>query len=192
MELFQLMNNQESLSISRNKTKFTTTKQLAISTFLVASLLNSNPKRQIQCTKAVNYQTKGCYTEKAELNNSVMDVVCKCAKECDCLHGFQICHSLSGGTGAGMKTLLIVKLSYTVVMPYNCTISVHNLIENVQEMTYIDNEVWRYIFIAIHVSGILPFYCETVTEGNGSSQRNPKIFTKFNAFKQTGQKIVLE
>ncbi|KAA6395536.1 MAG: putative tubulin beta chain [Streblomastix strix] len=34
------------------------------------------------------------------------------------------------------------KLSYTVVMPYNCTTSVHHLVENVQEITCIDNEVW--------------------------------------------------
>ena len=28
---------------------------------------------------------------------------------CDCLQGFQLCHSLGGGTGAGMGTLLISK-----------------------------------------------------------------------------------
>jgi hypothetical protein len=30
---------------------------------------------------------------------------------CDCLQGFQLCHSLGGGTGAGMGTLLISKVS---------------------------------------------------------------------------------
>ena len=29
---------------------------------------------------------------------------------CDCLQGFQLCHSLGGGTGAGMGTLLISKV----------------------------------------------------------------------------------
>ena len=28
----------------------------------------------------------------------------------DCLQGFQICHSLGGGTGSGMGTLLISKI----------------------------------------------------------------------------------
>ena len=32
------------------------------------------------------------------------------AESCDCLQGFQLSHSLGGGTGAGMGTLLISKL----------------------------------------------------------------------------------
>merc|ERR1712147_200076 len=64
--------------------------------------------------------------------------------------GFQMTHSLGGGTGAGMGTLLISKIreenpdrvmatysivpspkvSDTVVEPYNCTLSVHQLVEN--------------------------------------------------------------
>lgn len=39
-----------------------------------------------------------------------MDVVRKEAEGCDCLQGFQITHSLGGGTGAGMGTLLISKI----------------------------------------------------------------------------------
>ena len=52
----------------------------------------------------------GHYTEGAELIDSVLDVVRKEAEGCDCLQGFQICHSLGGGTGAGMGTLLISKI----------------------------------------------------------------------------------
>ena len=64
--------------------------------------------------------------------------------------GFQISHSLGGGTGSGMGTLLISKIreeypdrmmmtfsvvpspkvSDTVVEPYNATLSVHQLVEN--------------------------------------------------------------
>ena len=29
---------------------------------------------------------------------------------CDCMQGFQLCHSLGGGTGAGMGTLLVSKV----------------------------------------------------------------------------------
>jgi len=40
----------------------------------------------------------------------VLDVVRKEAESCDCLQGFQLTHSLGGGTGAGMGTLLISKI----------------------------------------------------------------------------------
>ncbi|URE08073.1 hypothetical protein MUK42_18362, partial [Musa troglodytarum] len=104
---------------------------------------------------------KGHYTEGAELIDSVLDVVRKEAENCDCLqgmffiplsvenlHSFQVCHSLGGGTGSAMGTLLISKIreeypdwimltfsvfpspkvSDTVVEPYNTTLSVHQLV----------------------------------------------------------------
>ncbi len=69
-------------------------------------------------------------------------------------------HSLGGGTGSGMGTLLISKIreeypdrimttfsvipspkvSETVVEPYNATLSVHQLVENTDETFCIDNE----------------------------------------------------
>merc|ERR1711933_483448 len=98
--------------------------------------------------------------EGAELIDSVLDVVRKEAESCDCLQGFQITHSLGGGTGSGMGTLLISKIreeypdrmmctfsvfpspkvSDTVVEPYNATLSVHQLVENADEVMVIDNE----------------------------------------------------
>jgi tubulin beta len=74
--------------------------------------------------------------------------------------GFQVCHSLGGGTGSGMGTLLISKIreeypdrmmltfsvfpspkvSDTVVEPYNATLSVHQLVENADEVMVLDNE----------------------------------------------------
>ena len=53
---------------------------------------------------------QGHYTEGAELVDSVLDVVRKEAEGCDCLQGFQLTHSLGGGTGSGMGTLLISKI----------------------------------------------------------------------------------
>ena len=96
----------------------------------------------------------------AELVDSVLDVVRKVAESCDCLQGFQLTHSLGGGTGSGMGTLLISKIreeypdrimntysvvpspkvSDTVVEPYNATLSVHQLVENTDETYCIDNE----------------------------------------------------
>ncbi|CAG2210581.1 TUBB [Mytilus edulis] len=109
---------------------------------------------------AGNNWAKGHYTEGAELVDSVLDVVRKEAESCDCLQGFQLTHSLGGGTGAGMGTLLISKIreeypdrimntfsvvpspkvSDTVVEPYNATLSVHQLVENTDETYCIDNE----------------------------------------------------
>jgi tubulin beta len=74
--------------------------------------------------------------------------------------GFEVCHSLGGGTGSGMGTLLISKIreeypdrmmltfsvfpspkvSDTVVEPYNATLSVHQLVENADECMVLDNE----------------------------------------------------
>nr|GAT51359.1 tubulin beta chain [Mycena chlorophos] len=109
---------------------------------------------------AGNNWAKGHYTEGAELVDSVLDVVRKEAEGTDCLQGFQITHSLGGGTGSGMGTLLISKIreeypdrmmctysvvpspkvSDTVVEPYNATLSVHQLVENSDETFCIDNE----------------------------------------------------
>merc|ERR1712161_116135 len=59
---------------------------------------------------AGNNWAKGHYTEGAELVDSVLDVVRKESESCDCLQGFQLTHSLGGGTGSGMGTLLISKI----------------------------------------------------------------------------------
>merc|ERR1712118_440714 len=81
-------------------------------------------------------------------------------RRADCLQGFQMTHSLGGGTGAGMGTLLISKIreeypdrvmaTYsivpspkvgdTVVEPYNCMLSVHQLVENSDFSFALDNE----------------------------------------------------
>ena len=92
--------------------------------------------------------------------DTVLDVVRREAETCDCLQGFQLTHSLGGGTGSGMGTLLIGKIkeeypdrimnsfsvvpspkvSDTVVEPYNATLSVHQLVENTDQTYCIDNE----------------------------------------------------
>jgi len=109
---------------------------------------------------AGNNWAKGHYTEGAELVDNVLEVVRREAEGCDCLQGFQISQSLGGGTGSGMGTLLLSKIreeypdrmmctfsvvpspkvSDTVVEPYNATLSVHQLVENADEVMCIDNE----------------------------------------------------
>nr|VZI20978.1 unnamed protein product [Spirometra erinaceieuropaei] len=51
---------------------------------------------------AGNNWAKGHYTDGAEMIESVMEIVQKECETCDCLQGFQVVHSLGGGTGAGM------------------------------------------------------------------------------------------
>ncbi len=119
---------------------------------------NASPSQSNVChvtgqSGAGNNWAKGHYTEGAELVDSVLDVVRKESESCDCLQGFQLTHSLGGGTGSGMGTLLISKIreeypdrimntfsvvpspkvSDTVVEPYNATLSVHQLVENTDE-----------------------------------------------------------
>ncbi len=109
---------------------------------------------------AGNNWAKGHYTEGAELVDNIMDVVRKESEGCDMLQGFQVTHSMGGGTGAGMGTLLVSKIreeypdrimstysvipspkvSDTVVEPYNATLSVHQLVENADQCFALDNE----------------------------------------------------
>ncbi|KAL0267597.1 UNVERIFIED_CONTAM: hypothetical protein PYX00_009825 [Menopon gallinae] len=111
-------------------------------------------------TGAGNNWAKGHYTEGAELVDAVLDIVRKECEGCDCLQGFQLTHSLGGGTGSGLGTLLISKIreeypdrimntfsvvpspkvSDTVVEPYNAALSFHQLVENTDETYCIDNE----------------------------------------------------
>ena len=109
---------------------------------------------------AGNNWAKGHYTEGAELVDQVLDVLRREAESCECLQGFQMTHSLGGGTGSGMGTLLLSKIkeefpdrmimtysvfpsanvSDTVTEPYNTTLSVNQLLENVDEVVVLDNE----------------------------------------------------
>ncbi|KAJ3178929.1 Tubulin beta chain (Beta tubulin) [Geranomyces variabilis] len=109
---------------------------------------------------AGNNWAKGYYTEGAELVESVLDVVRKEAEGSDSLQGFQVFHSLGGGTGSGMGSLLVSKIreefpdrmlctfsvmpspkvSDTVVEPYNATLAIHQLVENSDLSFMIDNE----------------------------------------------------
>ena len=111
-------------------------------------------------TGAGNNWAKGHYTEGAELIDSVLDVVRKEAEGCDCLQSVQMTHSLGGGAGAGMGTLLISKVreeypdhvmetfsvipspkvSDTVVEPHTAVLSFHQLMENSDESFLLDNE----------------------------------------------------
>ncbi|KAG1798457.1 beta-tubulin 2 [Suillus plorans] len=109
---------------------------------------------------AGNNWAKGYYTEGAELIDGILDIVRRQSEATEALQGFQIIHSLGGGTGAGLGSLLLSKLreeypdrmlstfsvlpapnvSETVVEPYNSLLSVHQLVDNCDLTICIDNE----------------------------------------------------
>ena len=89
-----------------------------------------------------------------------MDSVRQEAENCDLLQGFQLTHSLGGGSGSGLGCLLLTKLreeypdrmlatfsvlpspkvSDTVVEPYNTVLSLHQLVEATDLTFCLDNE----------------------------------------------------
>ena len=96
---------------------------------------------------------------------AVEDLIRKQSEKCDALQGFQLIHSLGGGTGSGLGTLLLSKLreeepdrmlatfsvmpsplvSETVVEPYNAMLSIHQLTENSDMTICMDNEALHNI-----------------------------------------------
>ncbi|KAK8108533.1 beta-tubulin [Apiospora sp. TS-2023a] len=103
---------------------------------------------------------RGYYGTGAEFLDRVLDAVRREAEVCDCLQGFQMAHSLGGGTGSGLGTLLLEKLrdefpdrtmatfsvlpsasvSEALVEPYNTVLSINYLIEYSDATFCIDNE----------------------------------------------------
>ncbi|KAI0423996.1 tubulin beta chain [Xylaria sp. FL1042] len=89
----------------------------------------------------------GCYTKQNELVDELLDAVRREAEGCDCIQGFQITHSLGGGTGSSMGATLLSKireefpdrtmatfsvfpsphLSEYIIEPYNAVLSVPQL-----------------------------------------------------------------
>lgn len=109
---------------------------------------------------AGNNWAKGYYTEGAGLMDCVLDVTRKQVENCDCLQGFQMIHSIGGGTGSGMGSLLMnrlrdeycdriintfsvipsEKVSETVVEPYNAILTISEMICSTDETICFDNE----------------------------------------------------
>jgi tubulin beta len=125
----------------------------------LASVINTD--RLLSASNgAGNNWAKGHYTEGAELVDQVLEQTRMEIEACDAPQGFQLFHSLGGGTGSGMGTLILLKIrdaypdritttysvfpspkvSDTVVEPYNAVLSSHQLLENSDETFIVDNE----------------------------------------------------
>ncbi|ETO33694.1 beta-tubulin [Reticulomyxa filosa] len=103
---------------------------------------------------------KGYYTEGDQVIEECMEVIRKEAELCDALQGFQITHSLGGGTGSGLGSLLLhqirdkfsdniiatysvcpsLKANNVAVEPYNTILTIDRIIDNCNECFVIDND----------------------------------------------------
>jgi len=109
---------------------------------------------------AANNFARGHYTVGKELIDLAMDKIRKITDNCVSLQGFMIFNSVGGGTGSGLGSLLLERLSvdygkksklaYTVypspqiatavVEPYNSVLSTHALLEHAEVVNILDNE----------------------------------------------------
>ncbi len=109
---------------------------------------------------AANNYARGHYTVGRQILDDVCDRVRKMAEQCNGLQGFLFTHSLGGGTGSGLGSLLLeqfsndygkkAKLEFavypapqvttSVVEPYNTVLTTHTTLENADCTFMVDNE----------------------------------------------------
>jgi len=109
---------------------------------------------------AANNFARGHYTVGRDIVDVTLDRVRRLADNCTGLQGFFMFHSVGGGTGSGLGTLLLERLSVdygkkskfgftvfpspevatSVVEPYNSVLSTHFLLEHTDISIILDNE----------------------------------------------------
>lgn len=117
---------------------------------------------------AGNNWAKGYFSYGSELIDEVLDQVRRQVEQCESVQGFQIMHSIGGGTGSGLGSLVLEKLSEEycdklafnfsifpgstnsvqsdcVTEPYNAIMSLNRLIEDSQACFTIENSALHRI-----------------------------------------------
>ncbi|KAB2056131.1 hypothetical protein ERO13_A11G076100v2 [Gossypium hirsutum] len=109
---------------------------------------------------AANNFARGHYTIGKEIVDLCLDRVRKLADNCTGLQGFMVFNAVGGGTGSGLGSLLLERLSVdygkksklgftiypspqvstAVVEPYNSVLSTHSLLEHTDVAVLLDNE----------------------------------------------------
>jgi len=109
---------------------------------------------------AANNFARGHYTVGKEMMDQVNDRIRKLVDNCDNVQGFIINHSVGGGTGSGMGSLILERLSIDyrkksklgfevypsptistcVVEPYNSLLTTHWLLDHTEVSILLDNE----------------------------------------------------
>lgn len=109
---------------------------------------------------AANNYSRGHYTVGKEIVDVVLERIRKLSDNCSGLQGFLIFNSVGGGTGSGLGSLLLERLSIdygkksklaftvypspqvstAVVEPYNAVLATHSLLEHTDVVVVLDNE----------------------------------------------------
>lgn len=109
---------------------------------------------------AANNYARGHYTVGKEIIETALDRIRKLTENCSGLQGFLIFNSVGGGTGSGLGSLLLERLSVdygkksklgftvypspqvstAVVEPYNSVLATHSLLEHTDVAVVLDNE----------------------------------------------------
>ena len=109
---------------------------------------------------AANNYARGHYTVGKEIIEVTMERIRKLSENCSGLQGFLVFHSVGGGTGSGLGSLLLERLSVefgkksklgftvypspqvstAVVEPYNSVLATHSLLEHTDVAVVLDNE----------------------------------------------------
>ena len=109
---------------------------------------------------AANNFARGHYTIGKEIVDLCLDRIRKLADNCTGLQGFLVFNAVGGGTGSGLGSLLLERLSVdygkksklgftvypspqvstAVVEPYNSVLSTHSLLEHTDVAIMLDNE----------------------------------------------------
>jgi len=109
---------------------------------------------------AANNFARGHYTIGKEIVDLCLDRIRKLADQCTGLQGFLVFQAVGGGTGSGLGSLLLERLSVdygkksklgftiypspqvstAVVEPYNSVLSTHSLLEHTDVAVILDNE----------------------------------------------------
>ncbi|CAL5434187.1 unnamed protein product [Camellia sinensis] len=109
---------------------------------------------------AANNFARGHYTIGKEIVDLCLDRIRKLADNCTGLQGYLVFNAIGGGTGSGLGSLLLERLSVdygkksklcftvypspqvsiSVVKPYNSVLSTHSLLEHTDVAVLLDNE----------------------------------------------------
>lgn len=109
---------------------------------------------------AGNVFASGFYSTGSEIIDEVMEGIRKQAEKCDVMEAFQLTHSIGGGTGSGLGSLILQQIktefpdklmscysvvpsksvSNVVLEPYNAMLALNHLVEDCDSNVIFDNE----------------------------------------------------
>ena len=106
-----------------------------------------------------NNWAKGYYSGGYELLEEAVDVIRKEIEGCECFQGFEIAHSIGGGTGGGMEALLLEKMEeeyndkmiqdYSIIPSPNYSVNILEPINSILSLNKMIN-LSNYLAYVIH------------------------------------------